>query len=281
MNPGGSPDNKVLEIDMKKVFERTKGLTNIPMRYCPGCGHGVVHRLVAEVYEELGVQGKTIGVAPVGCAVFADEYFDVDMIQGAHGRGPAIATGIKRNLPDRLVFSYQGDGDLASIGAAEMLHAAARSENITIIFINNAIYGMTGGQMAPTTLLGMKSTTSPAGRTVEANGYPIKVCELLAALDGPVYLERTSVDKPAGIIKTKKAIKRAFEYQLQGRGFTLVEILSQCPTDWNMTPLQSLEFVRGKMIPYYPLGVYLEPEDDKRSRPARTPAADTISTRKE
>lgn len=266
---------------MKKVFEQTKGLTEIPMRYCPGCGHGVVHRLVAEVYEELGVQGKTIGIGPVGCSVFADEYFNVDMIQGAHGRGPAIATGIKRNLPDRLVFSYQGDGDLASIGAAEMLHVATRSENITIIFINNAIYGMTGGQMAPTTLLGMKSTTSPAGRTVEANGYPIKVCELLAAVDGPVYLERTSVDKAARVVKTKKAIKRAFEYQLQGRGFTLVEILSQCPTDWNMTPLQSLEWIRNEMIPYYPLGVYREPEDDKRSRPAKTPATESVSVEKE
>src|SRR5512143_1753285 len=185
---------------MEKVFEQTIGLTQTPMRYCPGCGHGVAHRLVAECYTELGMREKTIGVAPVGCSVFADEYFNVDMIQGAHGRGPAIATGIKRNLPDRLVFSYQGDGDLASIGMAETIHAAARSENITIIFINNAIYGMTGGQMAPTTLLGMRSTTSPHGRTVAANGYPIKVCELLAALDGPIYLERVSVDKPAAVV---------------------------------------------------------------------------------
>ncbi len=254
---------------MKIVFEQTKGLTDIPMRYCPGCGHGVVHRLVAECYEELGVQENTIGVAPVGCSVFADEYLNIDMIQGAHGRGPAIATGIKRNLPDKLAFSYQGDGDLASIGAAETLHAAARSENITIIFINNAIYGMTGGQMAPTTLLGMRSTTSPAGRTVAANGYPIRVCELLAALDGPVYLERTTVDKPAGVVKTRKAIKRAFQYQLEGRGFTLVEILSQCPTDWGMTPLQSLERVRNEMTPYFPLGIYKEPEDDKKARPKK------------
>ncbi len=249
---------------MEIVFQRTNGLTSTPMRYCPGCGHGVVHRLLAECYTELGMGDKTIGVAPVGCSVFADEYFNCDMIQGAHGRGPAIATGIKRNLPDKLVFSYQGDGDLASIGMAETIHAAARSENITIIFINNAIYGMTGGQMAPTTLLGMRSTTSPAGRTVAANGYPIRVCELLAALDGPVYLERTTVDKPAGVIKTKKAIKRALEYQIQKRGFTLVEVLSQCPTDWGMTPLNSLERVRKEMIPYFPLGIYKEPEDDKR-----------------
>jgi len=250
----------------KVVFEQTKGLTETPMRYCPGCGHGVVHRLVGECFEELEMIEKTIGIAPVGCSVFADEYFNCDMIQGPHGRGPAIATGIKRNIPDSLVFSYQGDGDLASIGAAEMIHVAARAENITIIFINNAIYGMTGGQMAPTTLLGMRSTTSPSGRTVEANGYPIRVCELLAALDGPVYLERTTVDSPAGVVKTKKAIKRAFKYQIEKRGFTMVEILSQCPTDWGMTPLQSLERVRKEMTPYFPLGIYKEPEEDKKSK---------------
>jgi len=281
MSRGESLDIEGLEKIMEKVFERTKGLTDIPMRYCPGCGHGVVHRLVAEAFMELGVQDRTIGIGPVGCSVFADEYFNVDMIQGAHGRGPAIATGIKRNLPDRLVFSYQGDGDLASIGTAEMIHAAARSENITIIFINNAIYGMTGGQMAPTTLLGMRSTTSPAGRTVQANGYPIRVCELLAALNGPVYLERTSVDKPAAVVKTKKAIKRAFEYQLQGRGFTLVEILSQCPTDWAMTPLQSLERIRKEMIPYYPLGVYKEPADDKTAEKEDAKIEKTVAARKE
>jgi 2-oxoglutarate/2-oxoacid ferredoxin oxidoreductase subunit beta len=246
---------------MEKIFTLTPGLTEPPMRYCPGCGHGVVHRLVGECFTELGMKEKTIGVAPVGCAVFADEYFNCDMIQGPHGRGPAIATGIKRNLPDRLVFSYQGDGDLASIGMAETIHSAARSENITIIFINNAIYGMTGGQMAPTTLLGMRSTTSPHGRTVAANGYPIRVCELLAALDGPVYLERCTVDKPAGVVKTKKAIKRAFQYQIEGRGFTMVEILSQCPTDWAMPPLQAIERVRKEMIPYFPLGIYKEPAD--------------------
>jgi 2-oxoglutarate/2-oxoacid ferredoxin oxidoreductase subunit beta len=248
---------------MDIVFQMTPGLTETPMRYCPGCGHGVVHRLVAESYTELGMKEQTIGVAPVGCSVFADEYFNVDMIQGAHGRGPAIATGIKRNKPDSLVFSYQGDGDLASIGMAETIHAAARSENITIIFINNAIYGMTGGQMAPTTLIGMKSTTSPHGRTVAANGYPIKMCELLATLDGPVYLERVSVDKPAAVVKAKRAIKRAFQYQIEKRGFTLVEVLSQCPTDWAMPPLVALERVRKEMIPYFPLGIYKEPQDAK------------------
>jgi 2-oxoglutarate ferredoxin oxidoreductase subunit beta len=258
-----------MENKMEIVFEKTKGLTDIPMRYCPGCGHGVVHRLVAESFVELGMKEKCIGVAPVGCSVFADEYFNVDMIQGPHGRGPAIATGIKRNKPELLVFSYQGDGDLASIGMAETIHAAARSENITIIFINNAIYGMTGGQMAPTTLLGMKSTTSPAGRTVAANGYPIRVCELLAALDGPVYLERVSVDKPAAVVKAKKAIKRAFQYQIEKRGFTMVEVLSQCPTDWGMAPLLSLERVRKEMIPYFPLGIYKEPADAKSAKPAK------------
>ncbi|OQX91464.1 MAG: hypothetical protein B6D58_07930 [candidate division Zixibacteria bacterium 4484_95] len=244
---------------MKKVFERTKGLVDIPMRYCPGCGHGVVHRLVAEVIEEMGMLKKAILIAPVGCSVFADEYFNTDAIQGAHGRGPAIATGLKRIKPECLVISYQGDGDLASIGMAETIHAANRAENISIIFINNAIYGMTGGQMAPTTLLGMKSTTCPAGRSVDVNGYPFKMCELLATLDGAYYLERTSVHAPANVIKTKKAIKKAFTYQMEGRGFTMVEILSQCPTDWNLTPLQAIERVKNEMISYFPLGVFKAP----------------------
>ncbi len=244
---------------MEKVFERTKGLTEIPMRYCPGCGHGVVHRLVGEVLVELGVLDRTIAIAPVGCSVFADEYFNCDAIQGPHGRGPAIATGMKRVKPDCVVFSYQGDGDLASIGMAETIHAANRSENITIIFINNAIYGMTGGQMAPTTLLGMKATTCPSGRTVAANGYPFKMCELLRSLEGATYLERTSVHNPANVIKTRKAIKNAFTYQLEGKGFSMVEVISQCPTDWAMTPLQSIERVKNEMIPYFPLGIYKSP----------------------
>ncbi len=243
----------------KKVFKRTGGLTDIPMRYCPGCGHGVIHRLVAEAIEELGIQKRTIGIAPVGCSVFADEYFNCDMIQPAHGRGPAVATGMKRVRPDCIVFSYQGDGDLASIGMAETVHAAARSENITIIFVNNAIYGMTGGQMAPTTLIGMKSTTSPFGRDVKKAGYPIKVCELLAGLDAPGYLTRVSVHKAVNVIKAKKAIKKAFQVQMEGLGFSLVEIISQCPTDWFMTPLQAVEYSEKKMIPFFPLGEFKTP----------------------
>ena len=248
----------------KKVFERTKGLTEIPMRYCPGCGHGVIHRLVGEAIEELGIRKRTIGIAPVGCSVFADEYFNCDMIQPAHGRGPAVATGMKRMKPDCIVFSYQGDGDLASIGMAETVHAAARSENITIIFVNNAIYGMTGGQMAPTTLIGMKSTTTPYGRDVKRAGYPIRVCELLKGLDAPGYLVRVSVHKPSLVMKAKKAIKKAFQIQMEGMGFSLVEIISQCPTDWFMTPLQANDFVEKYMIPYYPLGEFKTPYKEEK-----------------
>jgi 2-oxoglutarate ferredoxin oxidoreductase subunit beta len=244
----------------KKVFERTRGLEDIPMRYCPGCGHGVIHRLVAESIEELGVRQRTIGIAPVGCSVFADEYFNCDMIQPPHGRGPAVATGMKRVRPDCIVFSYQGDGDLASIGMAETIHCAARSENVTIIFVNNAIYGMTGGQMAPTTLPGMRSTTSPFGRDTKVAGNPIRVCELLAALQGPAYLERVAVDTPAHVAKAKKAVRKAFQVQIDGLGFSLVEILSQCPTDWAMTPLQAIKRIEDEMIPYYPLGVYKSPD---------------------
>ncbi len=230
------------------------------MRYCPGCGHGIIHRLVGEAIEELGVRKRTIGIAPVGCSVFADEYFNCDMIQPAHGRGPAVATGMKRVRPDCIVFSYQGDGDLASIGMAETIHCAARSENVTIIFVNNAIYGMTGGQMAPTTLPGMRSTTSPFGRDPKVAGNPIRVCELLAALQGPAYLERVAVNTPANVVKAKKAIKRAFQVQVDSLGFSLVEVLSQCPTDWTMTPLQAIQKVKDEMIPYYPLGVFKSPD---------------------
>ncbi|MCJ7577960.1 MAG: thiamine pyrophosphate-dependent enzyme [candidate division Zixibacteria bacterium] len=248
----------------KKVFERTKGLTDIPMRYCPGCGHGVVHRMIGEVLEELKIRERTIGIAPVGCSVFADEYFNCDMIQPAHGRGPAVATGMKRTRPDCIVFSYQGDGDLASIGMAETIHSAARSENVTIIFINNAIYGMTGGQMAPTTLPGMRSTTSPFGRDPKVAGNPIRVCELLSALEGPVYLARVAVNTPANVVKAKRAIKRAFQVQIDGLGFSLVEILSQCPTDWALTPLQAIKKIQDEMIPYYPLGEFKTPERTKK-----------------
>ncbi|HTY08377.1 MAG TPA: thiamine pyrophosphate-dependent enzyme [Candidatus Edwardsbacteria bacterium] len=245
---------------MQLINKRTTGLVDVPLRYCPGCGHGIVHRLVGECLDELKIRERTVGVAPVGCAVFADEYFNCDMIQGPHGRGPAIATGIKRSKPDCVVFSYQGDGDLASIGMAETIHSAARSENITIIFINNAIYGMTGGQMAPTTLMGQKATTCPRGRDPKANGYPIRVCELLKSLDGAYYLERTAVNTAANVIKTKKAIKKAFQNQLDCKGFSLVEVLSMCPTNWGTTPLEGLKFVSEKMMPMYPLGVFKAPE---------------------
>jgi 2-oxoglutarate/2-oxoacid ferredoxin oxidoreductase subunit beta len=241
---------------MQQINKRPESLIDVKMHYCPGCGHGTVHRLVAEVIDELGIKNKCIGIAPVGCAVFADHYFDCDMIQGPHGRGPAIATGIKRSKPEAVVFSYQGDGDLASIGMAETVHAAARSENITIIFINNAIYGMTGGQMAPTTLIGQKSTTSPKGRNPQINGYPIQVCEMLAQLEGSTYLERTSVHTPANVIKTKRAIKKAFQNQLDGKGFSMVEILSICPTNWGTTPVDSVEFLDKQMTKVFPLGVY-------------------------
>jgi 2-oxoglutarate ferredoxin oxidoreductase subunit beta len=257
----------------KKVFSKPMGLNPQPLRYCPGCGHGVAHRLVAEVIEELGVRRRTIGVAPVGCSVFADEYFNCDMIQPAHGRGPAVATGMKRVKPECIVFSYQGDGDLASIGMAETIHSAARGENITIIFINNAIYGMTGGQMAPTTLIGMRTTTSPFGRDPKVAGFPIRVCELLNALDGPAYLVRVSVHKPANVMKAKKAIRKAFEVQMAGLGFSLVEILSQCPTDWALTPLQSIERIEKEMIPYYPLGEFRVPKEEKKESKAEAAVA--------
>ncbi len=251
---------------MKIVFEKTNGLTEVPMRYCPGCGHGVAHRLVAEVMEELGVTKRTVAVVPVGCSVFMDEYVNCDGIQGAHGRGPAIATGIKRSKPETVVISYQGDGDLASIGMAETIHSASRSENITIIFINNAIYGMTGGQMAPTTILGMRTTTSPAGRRAEINGFPIPMCELLSSLEGASYLARAALDKPAHIIRAKKYIKKAFETQIKGKGFSMVELLSPCPTDWGMTPKDAVERIRQEMIPRYPLGVFRDWEAEEKAK---------------
>jgi len=238
------------------VFEKTKGLTDAPLHYCPGCTHGIIHRLVAEVLEELGVLGKTIGVAPVGCSVFAYNYFNCDMVQAAHGRAPAVATGIKRSDPDNIVFTYQGDGDLAAIGTAETVHSAARRENITVIFVNNAIYGMTGGQMAPTTLPGQVTQTSPYGRDVEKVGYPVKVCEMLSNIDGAVYLERVAVNNVKNVKKAKAAIKKAFQNQIDGKGFSLVEVLSTCPTNWGKTPEDALVWLEENMIPYYPLGVY-------------------------
>jgi 2-oxoglutarate ferredoxin oxidoreductase subunit beta len=240
----------------KLVYIRPEGFTETPTHYCPGCTHGVAHRLVAEVLEELGVLDRTIGVAPVGCAVFAYNYFDTDFVEAPHGRAPAMATGIKRLLPDRVVFTYQGDGDLASIGTGEIVHAAARGENITVIFINNANFGMTGGQMAPTTLPGMKTTSSPNGRDVETQGYPIRMAEMLATLEGAGYVVRRSLHDPKNIRLAKKAIRIAFETQLQGLGFSLVELLSTCPTNWGLTPVESLKFVEERMIPAFPLGDY-------------------------
>ena len=239
------------------VFEKPKTLTDAPLHYCPGCTHGIIHRLVAEVIDELGIDGRTIGVAPVGCSVMAYDYFTCDFIQAPHGRAPAVATGVKRADPENnVVFTYQGDGDLAAIGTAETVHAAARRENITVIFVNNAIYGMTGGQMAPTTLPGQVTQTSPYGRDVETVGYPVKVCELLQNVDGAAYLERVAVNNPANVKKAKKAIKKAFQNQLEGKGFSLVEVVSTCPTNWGMTPVKALEWLEENMLPYYPLGVY-------------------------
>ena len=239
------------------VFDKPKSLADISMHYCPGCTHGIVHRLVAEVIDELGIEGRTIGIAPVGCSVMAYNYFNCDMIEAAHGRAPAVATGVKRANPEEhIVFTYQGDGDLASIGMAETVHAAARNENITIIFINNAIYGMTGGQMAPTSLPGKVTQTSPYGRDVNACGYPVRVCEMLSTLEGPEYLERVTVNSVKAVKNAKKAIKKAFQNQIDKKGFSLVEVLSTCPTNWGMTPEKALKWVDEAMIPYYPLGVY-------------------------
>ena len=238
------------------VFDKPKSLTDAPLHYCPGCTHGIIHRLVAEAIDELGIEGRTIGVAPVGCSVMAYNYFTVDMVQAAHGRAPAVATGVKRADPTKIVFTYQGDGDLASIGTCETVHAAARGENITIIFVNNAIYGMTGGQMAPTSLPGQITQTSPYGRDVATQGYPVKVCEMLSQLDGAGYLERVAVNNVKNIKAAKKAILKAFKNQVEGKGFSLIEVVSTCPTNWGLTPEKSLEWLNDNMLPYYPLGVY-------------------------
>lgn len=241
---------------MKVVAKRPDSLTNEKFHYCPGCTHGIIHRILAECLDEMNLREQTIGICPVGCAVLAYKYFNCDMIEAAHGRAPAIATGVKRILPETCVFTYQGDGDLASIGMAEIIHASARGENITVIFVNNTIYGMTGGQMAPTTLLGQKTTTSPYGRTVEQAGYPIKMAEILANNEGSAYIARTAVNNPANVMKTKRAIKKAIQTQLDKRGFSMVEILSTCPTNWGMSPLDALKRLEDEMIPYYPLGEY-------------------------
>ena len=241
---------------MSVVFEKTPYLTDKQFHYCPGCNHGIIHRLVAECLEESGMGGNIVGVAPVGCSVFAYDYFNVDMVEAAHGRAPAVATGVKRSNPDNIVFTYQGDGDLASIGMAETVHAATRNENITVIFINNAIYGMTGGQMAPTSLVGQVTQTSPYGRDPKLCGYPVKVCEMLSQLEGPEYLERVAVNNVANVRAAKKAIKKAFQNQIDGKGFSMVEVLSACPTNWGKTPADALKWIDEAMIPYYTLGVY-------------------------
>lgn len=247
---------------MAVVFSKTNGLTEMQTHYCPGCTHGIIHRLVGEVLEELDVLGETIGVAPVGCSVLAYKYFNCDMQEAAHGRAPAVGTGIKRVLPDKVVFTYQGDGDLASIGMAEIVHAAARGEKITTIFVNNAIYGMTGGQMAPTTLVGQKATTSPYGRDAAIVGMPIRVSEMLATLDGAVFVERVAVNSPANVRKAKAAIKKAFQAQLAGEGFSIVEVLSTCPTNWGLHPVESLRWLEDNMMPYYPLGNFKKIEQE-------------------
>jgi len=239
---------------MDTVFKRPHALTDITMHYCPGCTHGIAHRLIAEVIDELGIEGKTVGVSPVGCAYNNYIYFNCDMVQAAHGRAPAVATGVKRVNPDNFVFTYQGDGDLAAIGTAEIVHAATRGEKITVIFINNAIYGMTSGQMAPTTLIGQVTTTSPFGRKPELHGYPVKVCELLSTLEGAVYVERVSLHDVKNIKNAKNAIKKAFKVQAAGLGFSFVEVLSSCPTNWGINPVGALDWIKDKMIPVYPLG---------------------------
>ncbi len=241
---------------MATVFSKPEALTDAPLHYCPGCTHGIIHRLVAEAIDELGVRGRTIGVASVGCSVFTYNYFNCDMVQAAHGRAPAVATGVKRSDPNNIVFTYQGDGDLAAIGTAETVHSAARGENITVIFVNNAIYGMTGGQMAPTTLPGQVTQTSPYGRDVNTVGYPVKVCEMLSKVDGATYLERVAVNNVKNVRAAKAAIKKAFQNQIEGKGFSLIEVLSTCPTNWGMTPDKALGWLEENMIPYYPLGVY-------------------------
>ncbi|MBN1581781.1 MAG: 2-oxoglutarate oxidoreductase [Anaerolineae bacterium] len=247
---------------MEKIaFERPQSLTDASTHYCPGCIHGIVHRVVAEVMDEMDIREISIGIAPVGCSVLAYDYFNCDFAEAAHGRAPAMATGLKRVLPDRVVFTYQGDGDLASIGAAEVIHAAARGENITTIFINNAVYGMTGGQMAPTTLPGMVTTSSPYGRDVKTAGYPLRVCELISQIDGAAYIVRRTATNPKEIRRLKTAVRNAFQVQIAGLGYSLIEVVSNCPTNWGMSPIESIKFVEEKMLPYYPMGDYkVKPE---------------------
>jgi len=249
---------------MKKIFQRPASLKQVPFRFCPGCGHSLIHRLIAECIDNLGIREKVVGIAPVGCAVFAYDYFNFDILEVAHGRPPAAATGLKRAMPDRIIFSYQGDGDLAAIGTAEIIHAANRGENISVFFVNNATYGMTGGQMAPTTLLNQKTTTTPSGRKVKTTGYPLRVAELLSTLEGVSYITRTSVDSYKNLIDTKKAIEKSFRCQMQRRGFSLVEILSSCPVDWGFSPRDAMAWIREEMISVYPLGTLKDKFREKK-----------------
>jgi 2-oxoglutarate ferredoxin oxidoreductase subunit beta len=247
---------------MAKEFQKPKSMSDAQTHYCPGCTHGVIHRLIAETIDELGIQGRTVGIAPVGCAVLAYHYFDCDFQEAAHGRAPAMATGIKRVRPDLMVFTYQGDGDLASIGMGEIIHAANRGEKFTTIFVNNTVYGMTGGQMAPTTMPNQRTTTSPYGRDIDNTGMPVKVAELIASLQTPAYVTRQAVIKPKYIRKAKKAIRKAFEYQMAGTCFSLVELISTCPTNWGKTPLEAIHWAESDLLPYYQLGEYKTPEGD-------------------
>jgi 2-oxoglutarate ferredoxin oxidoreductase subunit beta len=249
---------------LKKVFSRPKSIKKNPFHYCPGCGHSIIHRLIGEVIDELGIQEITIGVPPAGCAVLAYFYFDVDMGEASHGRAAAVATGLKRALPDRIVFTYQGDGDIAAIGTAETIHAASRGENFTTIFVNNGVYGMTGGQMAPTTILGQNTTTSPGGRKEKRDGFPIPLSEMLAVAKGSAYIERTAVNSPSNILKTKKAIEKAFRTQMKGLGFSLVEILSPCPTNWKMSPVEACQWIDEVMVKHFPLGVIKDISGEKK-----------------
>ena len=251
---------------MAIVFEKPKALTDAVLHYCPGCTHGIIHRLVAEAIDELGIEGRTIGVAPVGCAVMAYNYFACDMVEAAHGRAPAVATGLRRALPDSVVFTYQGDGDLAAIGTAETVHAATRGENITVIFVNNCIYGMTGGQLAPTTLPGQIPQTTPYGRDTATAGFPIRMCEMLSTLDGVALAQRVTVDSVPHVKEAKKAIQKAFQNQLDHKGFSIVEVLSTCPTNWGLTPIEAMQWLRDNMIPYYPLGVYKDKDAQKEEK---------------
>ncbi|MDR3307477.1 MAG: hypothetical protein LBS58_01070 [Coriobacteriales bacterium] len=248
----------------KTLFARPHALAPVITNYCPGCSHGIVQRLVAEVIDELGIEGTTVGVCPVGCSVTAYDFYSCDMVQAAHGRAPAVATGLKRSLPGSAVFTYQGDGDLASIGMAETVHAATRGEKITVIFINNAIYGMTGGQMAPTSLPGQVTQTSPYGRNIETDGYPIRVCELLSTLDGVALAQRVTVDTPKNVRAAKRAIKKGFEYQLEGLGYSIIEVVATCPTNWGFDPTKAIHWMQENMLPYYPLGTY----KDIKAQPA-------------